>query len=81
MSKVLELALSLFHQNNVRVSAVNKSNPTHFQIFYSKGSAQRVMLLPKNTSDLNKVQEEVLILVARNKDEQQKIGYLDSTPA
>lgn len=79
MSKALELALGLFHTHNVRINAVNKSNPTHFQIFYSRGeNTQRVMLLPKANSDLNKVQEEILILLARSKDEQQRVGHLDA---
>lgn len=77
MNNVLELTASLFSQNNVRLLSIGKSHPSHYQVFYVKNGVTRVMLVPKSSSDLMKIQEEILILLSRSSEEQQRIGYLD----
>jgi hypothetical protein len=73
----LTLALSALQQNNFRVKNVNRSHPTNYHIYYVKDGIDRVMLVPKQAQDLQKLQEEVLVLLSRNQSEQDKIGHLD----
>ena len=79
MSQVstLTLALSVFHQHDMRVIDVNKSNPNFYHLYYRVGQTNRVMLVPKDCHNYQKLQSEVEILISRTAEEQARLGHAD----
>lgn len=75
----LTLALSVFQQNDHRVIEVNKAHPLNFHLYYIKDSKKRVMIIPKECSNPQRLQSEVQTLLSRNPIEQQKIGKDDGS--
>jgi hypothetical protein len=74
----LTLALSIFHQHDLRVIDVNKSHTKNYHLYYRLHGKNRVMLVPKDTLDFQKLQKEVAILVNRSNEEQEKLGAQDA---
>lgn len=73
----LTLALSVFSKNDMRAISVNKSHPKNYHIYYRANGVDRVMSIPKECYDFQKLQSEVEVLIKRNLDEQHKVGIQD----
>jgi succinylarginine dihydrolase len=73
----LTLALSVFSQNDLRVINVSKSDKTNYQLFYRKDGKNRVMMVPKECDNIQKLQSEVQTLISRNHEEQLRLGDKD----
>lgn len=78
MINTLTLALSVFHQNDIRAIHVSKDRPDYFHLYYRMNGKNRVMLVPKETPSAEQLQSEVNILLRRSAEEQHKIGALDA---
>lgn len=74
----LTLALAAFNQAGVRAINVGKSNPNFYHIYYHIDGKNRVMLVPRETKDFEKLQSEVTSLVCRTSASQNQIGYKDA---
>lgn len=73
----LTLALSVFQQNDLRVIDVNKSHNLNYHLYYKLHGKNRVMLVPKETDNPMKLQQEVGILLSRSFEDQAKVGMQD----
>jgi hypothetical protein len=73
----LTLALSKMNEFDIRSNGVARNHPHYYHVYYMKDGAQRVMLVPKNTNDMEKVQKEVMVLLQRNGEVQMRLGAND----
>jgi hypothetical protein len=73
----LTLALSVFNQHNVRVVQVHKNHAQNYHLYYRQHNTNRVMMVPKECSDIVQLQSEVESLLGRDRETQQRIGHLD----